>query len=135
MRPVSARSTFFQNPLQGRFIEYNDVVQALPPQRSHEALRVWILLRGSGCCQHFANTHFLNSLMEGCVVKVGGTISPSTRKHIDCTFPGVLTQWLSTPNPARPSPMFLVRSGPMGSLLFPRLAADLSVTVEVMAQS
>ena len=54
---------------QRRFVEYHYVVQALRSQRADETLRIRVLPRAFRRCQHFADSHFPNSLTECCSVK------------------------------------------------------------------
>jgi hypothetical protein len=42
-----------QNPPQRRLVPHNDVIQALPANRSDQSFHIWILPRRSRCRDHF----------------------------------------------------------------------------------
>jgi hypothetical protein len=65
-RPVCSRRVVVgcvapEDPYEVPFTENDDVVEALPPDRSDQTLAVWILPRRARSCHDFLDTHRLDA--------------------------------------------------------------------------
>src|SRR2546422_2391306 len=63
-RPVIVREVAGEEAAQAPLAKDEDMVQTLAPDRADEPLRERVLPRAMGRCEHFTDTHVLDSFAE-----------------------------------------------------------------------